>query len=193
MIAGILFAALPSGAAELETASVEIEVAEQVTEVEASYRVAADEQVRFHLRRLPGQDIRFPQQLGSVSEAPGAMVLAVEPLDSEIVLRYEIRGERSRVPLFVPAAVASGAIEIRLRGAGGDLALRAGFPRFLPAPDGELVARPSDLPSFVRLPPRRDQWNVHRGAEILVVLLVVGATTVWILRQYPLFSIREPE
>lgn len=164
--------------AQVETAEVRIDAGAEVTVVEASYRVG--EAVSFRARRFPGQELRM---LTHGLELRRAAALAWFDAGGSVDVRYEVRGARERIPLFVPDAPVAGPVEIRLRGLGGDRDLRGGFPRLEPAPDGALAARPADLPSFVRLPPPRGGLSVHRLAEYAVVALVGLATGFRIVRR----------
>ncbi len=165
--------------AQVETTEVRIEVGSGVTVVEASYRVRG-EPVSFRARRFPGQELRV---LTEGIELHQRDALAWFEAGGTVELRYAVRGARQRVPLFVPDAPVAGPVAIRIHGLGAGRELRDGFPRLEPAADGALEARPSDLPSFVRLPPRRGGLSVHRLAEAAVVLLVLLATGIWVLRR----------
>lgn len=173
--------ALAALAADLEGAAVRIEAGPEATRVEATYRVSATEGLRFRTLRIPGQQLTWSTEGTRLEEGPG--IYWFESATSPVTVAYEIRGKRGRVPLFVPDASPAGRIEIRLSGVEGDLDLRDGFPRLRRAEDGDLVAEPANLPSFVRLPPARGAVTVHRASEALVVALVVLATGTWIVRQ----------
>lgn len=173
--------ALAALAADLDGTAVTIEAGEGATRVEATYRVTAEGILRFRAPRLPGQELAW--RTAGIDLELRPELYAFASATSPVTVVYELRGDRERVPLFVPDAAPAGPIEIRLRGIEGDLDLRDAFPRLRREADGDLVAEPANLPSFVRLPPPRGVMTVHRASEGLVVVLVVLATGVWIVRR----------
>jgi hypothetical protein len=168
-------------AAELEGAAVTIDVGETATRVEATYRFSSEGALRFRARRIAGQEVVWLTEGTSLEDGRG--LVSFTSSASPVTVRYELRGERRRVPLFVPDASPAGPIEVRLRGVAGDPDLRDAFPRLRRTDAGDLVAEPANLPSFVRLPPPRGAFTVHRASEALVVVLVVLATGGWLVRR----------
>lgn len=101
-------------------------------------------------------------------------------------LRYRFPVGADRVPVFVPSVPTDplrSRLTIRIRGAAPTAGLGDAFPRLSRDADGSLVARPANLPSFVIVPGARGGLYVNRVADLVVVLLLVGATAAWWLRR----------
>lgn len=149
----------------------------------------------------PGASLRLTEEpalyrLGLRGDGPASGPPASGPLriDSgdpageepaaEIQLVYTVRGATGRVPVFVPRTSAppgGASIEIRIRGLPPDRSLAGAFPRLWRDREGEAVARPDNLPSFVLLPSRGGVIAPTRVADLLVVVLILGATGYWVV------------
>ena len=171
-------------AAELEAVAVSIDVDEDVTRVEATYRLGGETPFVFRARQIDGQQLSWLSEGIEIEERGGLAMF--ESAAGDLEIRYELRGERQRIPLFVPDVVATGKIELRLRGLGEEAAntffLRDAFPRFVETERG-LLAEPANLPSLIRLPPGRGRLTVHRASEAAVLLLITLASVVWMARR----------
>lgn len=108
----------------------------------------------------------------------------------ELRLSYRVDGDPSRIPLFVPATPTDvdSRLEIRIRGLDPEADLERAFPRFEWAGEGEgpeggavAVARPPNLPTFAVLPARTTLLTLNEAADLLVVVVLVGATGGWLL------------
>ena len=179
---------------QLTAAEIVIELGGSTTVVEARYEVGESSgSVVFNIMRFPGQelDLLVSDRSDTVESdtLSGLYRLTVAPAvtsSTTAVIRYEVSGQLSRIPLAVPdvpAEPGAGGVRISLRGFSARAALAGGFPRFELRDDSTAVAELDNVPGFVRLPPDQGQWSVNRISEIVVVLLVVFASSYWLLRQ----------
>ncbi len=183
-------------AAGLVGAQVIIDVHADGAVVDASYRIAADtDSVVFWVMRLAGQQIRLTEVVADGVVRPTALeeraglswlVLPSERSGQVLVnIRYEVVGRVARVPIIIPDPPTDPGVSdvrIRLRGIEPDARLTDGFPRL--SHDGEdVVARPENLPSFVRLPPQRGTISANRVADAAVIVLLILASGYWLYRQ----------
>ncbi len=176
---------------QLETAVIHATVFDSTARIEATYGIRSDtDSLRFTIIRIRGQDMRLTStspDLTTRHEAPGALklTLAVRALESSrVTLQYEIRGELSRIPLFVPDTPTDpGAsnVAIRIDGLAPSVRLSDGFPRLFRQTDGRVVAQPNNVPSFVRIPRGGQFTSVSRASDVFVILLVVGSSVLWML------------
>jgi hypothetical protein len=176
---------------QLGAADISIEIASSSAQVEARFDFGqVADSVRFSLIRLPGQAVEFVNLEGvgastQSSEEDGLVWVTAALEESSTSVRYRVSGSLARIPIPVPVVAAepgAGAVRISVRGLDADARFHEGFPRLVLRSDGSAVAQLDNVPSFVRPPPRRSAWSVNRGAQLLVVGLVVGASVVWILR-----------
>lgn len=168
---------------ELPAVDVTVEIVDEAVRVEASYPRAGDGPVRFRARRFEDQEIVLRDDGRELRLLPGLARLDAIAGAGGVTLRYELRGRRDRVPLFVPDPPVAGPVVLRVRGLAGERDARGGFPRLELQPDGSWTGRLDHLPSFLRLPPARGRWTVQRLAEAAVVLLVTAATAGWLFRR----------
>ena len=182
--AGFLLAFL----AQLDTALVEVRLADSVASVRAVYHISgvADAPVRFVTIRIDDQTVRVIGPSPSLTRGDGALEFTIAssaegPLS--LTLEYSVIGNLTRIPVFVPSAAtdpATSVVELRVSGYRHDGAVGDAFPRF--AADGEtIVSYPENLPSFILLP-NGEGLSTNRVADALVVALLVVATLLWILR-----------
>ncbi len=178
--------------AQLETASISI-VFGDVTTVEAAYVIRSDaDSLRFTMIRLRGQDVRLNSLapgLASIDSSGGVIRLAVPAGGTEetpTAVRYEVRGHRTRIPLFVPDTPTNPAMSdilIRIDGAGTGVRLTDGFPRLTRVGDGDVIARPENLPSFVHVPLESGRLSINRVSEAAVVGLLLFGSVLWLMRR----------
>ncbi len=179
--------------AGLVGADIVIDVRADGAVVEASYRVATDaDSVVFRVMRLPEQELRITELLAdgverseTLERLPGLSQIVLRPERNGRVLvsiRYEVAGAIARIPLLIPDPPTDPGVSdvrIRLRGIASDALLKDGFPRLTRAGE-EVVAQPENLPSFVRLPPRRGTLSTNRVADGVVIALLVMASGYWV-------------
>ena len=179
---------------QLNAAEIVIELGDSTAVVEARYEIGkSSESVVFNIMRFPGQELHLlvtdRNDTVESDTLSGLYRLTVAPAATSgtaAVIRYEVSGELSRIPLAVPdvpTEPGTGGVRISLRGFSARAALAGGFPRFELRDDSTAVAELDNVPGFVRLPPDQGQWSVNRISEIVVVLLVVLASSYWLLRQ----------
>ncbi len=167
--------------AQLGSATIDIEVTDSTAVVRARYGIIdATETVRVVVMRFAGQQVEWLD--GPVFRASeGLYESSVPDGVSQVQLRYEVTGDLDRIPLPVPSiplASTAGTVSIRVTG-GAPVRLDDTFPRFA-ADGGGLVARPSSVPSFVRVPGGNRLFtnSVADGVVLAMVMLAV-AVGVW--------------
>jgi len=179
---------------QLNAAEIVIELVGSTTIVDARYEIGEPfDSLELNIIRLPGQEIRLlAADMSNTIESDtltGLYRLLLTPTsgwDTKAKIRYEITGELSRIPLAVPeipTGPGARSVRISLRGFNTQAALAEGFPRFELRADGSAVAELDNVPGLVRLPPDQGQWSVNRISEIVVVLLVVLASSYWLLQR----------
>lgn len=182
-------------------ARVSVQLDAEAARVQAIYELeGAPGELELRALRPPRQRLRpvGPTSAGSapsggVERLPGSYRWVARPRvadreeggRSRLRLAYVVTGTLDRVPVFVPAVPAAPGetrIELRIRGRPGGSRDPGGFPRFARTDEGQLLARPDNLPSFVRLPSRLGR-TLDRAAEAAVALLLLaGAGGWWALR-----------
>jgi len=171
-----------------------IELGNSRTVVEARYEIGVPfDSLALNIIRLPGQKVSLmAADMTDKIESDtltGLYRLLLTPASGSgtmALVRYEVTGELSRIPLAVPeipTGPGAKSVRISLRGFNAYAALAEGFPRFELRADGTAVAELDNVPGLVRLPPNRGQWSVNRISEIVVVLLVVLASSYWLKRR----------
>ena len=182
--AGLLLASL----VQLDTAIVEVRLADSAATVRAVYHIArvAEASLRFVAIRIDDQTIEVIGPRPSVTLGDGAWEFTIaSPAEGplSLALEYSVIGNLTRIPVFVPSAAtdpATSVVELRVSGYRYSGAVGDAFPRF--AIDGEtIVSYPENLPSFILLP-NDEGLSTNRVADALVVALVVIATLLWIRR-----------
>ncbi len=189
-------------ALQLTTADITIDLTGATTVVEARYELDEPfESLVFNVIRLPRQAFRLiPREAGDTIESDTLTGLyrvrltSTTSLNRTAVIRYEVTGDMSRVPLAVPAIPTEpgiGRVTITIRGLGSHVALKDGFPRLEPRNGDYAAAELDNVPGFVRIPPNIGEWSVNRLAEIAVIMLVALASSYWLLRRRRALS-RQP-
>lgn len=197
--------------ARTASAVITVDLADTTAGVEALYRVEGRLPVELRSFRIPDQEVRdLVAESGSlpsgVERRPGLTRITfgppTDPIERdryhrrlrvpvlpswELRVAYRVTGDLDRVPLFVPApaADADSRLEVRVRGLDPEAELQAAFPRFAWSGEGggppTAVARPPSLPTFVALPAGTPLLTLDAAADLLVVLVVLGATGWWLL------------
>ncbi len=186
--AGLLLASL----VQLDTAIVEVRLADSAATVRVVYHISsvAEDPIRFVAIRIDDQTIEVIGPRPSLTRGDGALEFTIAspgegPLS--LALEYRVFGNLTRIPVFVPSAAtdpATSVVELRVSGYRHDGAVGDAFPRF--AADGEtIVSYPENLPSFILLPDE-EGLSTNRVADALVIALVVVATLLWIRRHMSL-------
>jgi len=180
---------------QLNTADVAIVIDSNTASVEARYEFAqAVDSLVFHVIKLREQRFQLlpdPSSLAhtTVAELPGLYNITVARSTGDArrtLLRFEIGGDVSRIPLPVPnlpLEPGAGGVRIEIVGVGTQASLGDGFPRLTRESDGTAVAQLENMPGFVRLPPNQDEWSTNRLADVAVVLLVVASILYWLSRR----------
>ena len=179
---------------QLNASEIVIELGGPTTVVEARYEIGEPfDSLALNIIRLPGQEVHLlSADMTDTIESEtltGLYRLILTPMSGSgttAYIRYEVTGNLSRIPLAVPeipTGPGARSVRIKLRGLNTQAALAEGFPRFEPRTDGTAVAELDNVPGLVRLPPDQGQWSVNRISEIVVVLLVVLASSFWLIRQ----------
>ena len=179
---------------QLDSATVEIELADTTAAVRAVYHAAnlPDSSLRFVLMRIDGQTVTMvdgaaPAPAPALSRTIGTLEFAIPvPPDGRVEthVEYRVAGDLNRIPVFVPNVPTdpgNSRVELRVRGYTNAAALRDAFPRFV-ADGGTMISRPDNLPSFVLLPTGTGLWT-NRVADAFVLVLVVVGSLVWYRRQ----------
>ena len=177
-------------AGHLQVVAVEVTLSTDSAVVEATFLLGDANPPSFVLIRQPGLSVQDLEVRGTepvVREAPGLLRISSggTPSDTLIRLRYTVRGRLDRIPLAVPdipVPPEGPGVRIRIRGLPVDALFDRAFPRLVPVEEGTAVATLANVPSLVRLPPRRGSVPLSRVMEWLVVLLVVGSSVVWAMR-----------
>lgn len=181
------------GLLQLAMVRVSIDVGPDTTTVEAVYEFREiEEGLVLEGLRSPGQKL----VIDSAGSLAGVVRLSSPPAQWRIELAdsvpdsgtlrivYRVTGNRRRVPVFVPRVPlvpgGQGAV-ISLHGVGRSVDLEDGFPRMERRPDGSLRSTPSNLPSFVLVPPPSGRLSLDTLAEYLALALIVVGTGAWFL------------
>jgi hypothetical protein len=178
-------------AIQLSTAEIMIELGDSTAVVEARYELSdPSDPLVLNIMRFPEQEFHLlvtdPSNAVGIDTRSGLYRLTIDSAATSVVIRYQVSGGLSRIPLAVPdvpTEPGARAVLIGLRGLATRAALARGFPRLELREDGTATAELDNLPGFVRLPPYQGQWSVSKLAEIAVVLLVAVASSHWLLRQ----------
>ncbi len=175
---------------QLDSATVEIELADTTAAVRAVYHAAnlSDSSLRFVLMRIDGQTVTMTDGADlALSRTDGSLefVISVPPGGRvETHVEYRVAGDLNRIPVFVPNVATdprNSRVELRVRGYSNTAALRDAFPRFV-ADGGTMISRPDNIPSFVLLPAGTG-LSTNRAADVFVLVLVVVGSLMWYLRQ----------
>lgn len=191
MILGLWLLLVAQPAPRLLGAEVTVGLDRAGATVDAVYRLsAADGEVVLHALRVPDQTLT--ELSGSspprLARLPGLYRIQLprraagrDGEAEEVRLRYRVEGPGRRIPLFVPAGPAEpgSVLEIRVHGVDPSLPLDGGFPRMERTGEGELVARPDNLPTFVLLPSGR-ALTLNRVADAAVLLVILLASGAWL-------------
>ncbi len=174
--------------AQLQAATVNVQVSPDSAAVEARYRFADAQPVTFVLIRRPHQGVDAIEVSGgqaTTQEATGLLRLTVLPTDTAIRITYMVRGRLVRIPIPVPDRPSSPGlprVQIHIRGLPANARLERAFPRLTAEDPGIAGATLANVPSLIRLPPLSGKASVTQAAEWFVVLLVAFGSTVWIVR-----------
>lgn len=168
-------------AAQLGAASIDIQLTDSSAAVDARYEVpAGSEAVRVVVMRVAGQQLDWLDG-PSLRETEGLYESLTPAGASRVRFRYEVSGALDRIPLPVPSVPVSAtadAVSIRVTG-GGPLRRNDAFPRFEPE-GGGMVAHPSSVPSFVRVPGgHRLFTNTVADGLVLATVILAVAMALW--------------
>ena len=174
--------------AQLQAATVDLQVSPDSAVVEARYEFTDLQPVIFVLIRQPDQvieavDIRGGQ--ATTEEATGLLRLTVLPTGTEIRVTYLVHGRLIRIPVPVPDRPSSPGqprVRIHIRGLPADSHLDRSFPRLVGEEPSVAGATLANVPSLVRLPPHTGKVSVTQAAEWFVILLVGVSSAVWMTR-----------
>jgi hypothetical protein len=184
-----LIAAAPQGS--LQDARVRIAIVGDTAHVDARYRITdPGDSIRLHAPRVAGQhtafDRRFDDPRLRLDTLPGLFRLTAlgEGRGITLNLRYSVRGDLSRIPLFVPEAPSTpgqSRVTILVDGLAPDRAARFVVPRFTRESRGPWRATPDHLPSVVALVKPARGLPVPALAQWSVLLIAFAGTLAWLL------------
>lgn len=177
----------------LQEAQVRVAVVGDAARVAARYRITdAGDSVRFHAPRPASQSLEFDRRLRDprlrLDSLPGMFRLTVAGRGrmTAVELRYLVRGDLSRIPLFVPQSPTTPGqrrISIRMTSLSPERVARFTVPRFTAGPGGAWLAQPDHLPGVIAVVRGNRRLPVPALAQWSVLLAVIGGTLGWVLAQ----------
>ena len=191
VLLALVATASPQGT--LQDARVRIALAAESAQVIARYRITdAGDSVRFTAIRLKSQSLAFDRTFrdprlrldtlsGSFRITAGGRGRAMA-----LELRCTVRGDLSRIPLFVPEAPTQpgrSRVVILVDGVRADRLARFVVPRFTRDPGGVWRAAPDHLPSVVALVKPERGLPIPALAQWSVLLVGIGGTLAWLMIQ----------
>lgn len=182
-------APLPGTAQEtfLSEAEITVSVGDSEGQVSARYRIVGyREYLVFHAPRFFGAQLLLEDgssSARSLDTLPGLFRLKL-PGTIPVQIRYRVRGDLSRLPIFVPQIPSSpprSHLSIAISGLSTRKTARDAFPNMELDSAGVWRASPDHLPGFVVLfQPRA--LSVPAIAEWSVLAVALGGTAFWLLR-----------
>jgi hypothetical protein len=159
--------------------------------VVASYWVnRTDEPLVFEAVRMPGQLVSIQRAFGRGFALDEEQLVDLHHLTApagragiaQVRIRYKVEGDYSRIPLFVPAALVGpheSVIRFTLIGVSGAGSIEDAYPTFERQPNGNLVAKPTELPKAILLPSTREAPSRNRIIQTAVILFLAAVAVYW--------------
>jgi len=173
---------------QLTEVQVSITIDGRAARVESTYRFSSPaDTITYTAIRIPGQSMVVEDSTASgVSSLTGLTRLTrIDPSEAHTIV-YRASGNVRRLPLFVPnipTVAGSRVVSIEVRGADSSHSFADAFPRFYREQNNVLVARLTDVPSFVFLPRRAMLVGANRLAVTMAFVFVAIGTVYWLLRR----------
>jgi hypothetical protein len=172
---------------------VRITLGRESAQVMARYRITdAGDSVRFNTMRVTSQALTFERAFRDprlrLDTLPGLFRLTAGGRGRAMALelRYTVRGDLARIPLFVPEAPTQpgqSRVLILVDGLAAQRQARFLVPRFTRDPGGAWRAAPDHLPSVVALVKPERGLPVPALAQWSVLLVTIGGTVAWLATQ----------